>query len=101
MVPEIGDSALVVAYLLLLGLLAVGYRRGEIAGRKLRIYVGMCLTWLAYGLLQVTQDGPVPTGTPLNYGLDAVALLSLVVGIALMYRGWRYGDDAEAAAASR
>ncbi|QLH77986.1 hypothetical protein HZS55_12050 [Halosimplex rubrum] len=90
MVPDIVDYGLVAAYLLLLGLIAVRYRRGELSGRKLRIYVGACLTWLAYGLLQVTQDGPLPTGTALNYGLDALSLLSLVVGLYFMYRGWRY-----------
>jgi len=99
MVPEIVDHALVVAYLLLTGLLAVRYRRGEISDRKLRIYVGMCLTWLAYGLIQVTEDGPIPTGTPLNYGLDALAIAALVAGIYLLYRGWRSdGGDSEAAA---
>ncbi|QPV63387.1 hypothetical protein I7X12_01765 [Halosimplex litoreum] len=90
MVPEMADYALVVAYLLLIGVFAVRYRRGEISGRELPIYLGMCLTWLAYGLLQVTQDGPVPTGTTLNYGLDAFAVVLLVAGIYLLYRGWRH-----------
>lgn len=90
MVPEIVDSALVVAYLLLIGALAVRYRRGEVSDRKLPIYLGMCLTWLAYGLLQVTQDGPIPTGTTLNDGLGAVAIVLLVAGIYLLYRGWRH-----------
>jgi|GEM_PF-1302367 len=99
MVPQIVDYALVVAYLLLMGLLAVRYRRGEIPDRKLRIYVGMCLTWLAYGLLQITQDGPIPTGTTLNYGLDGLAIAALVAGIYLLYRGWRSDrGDSEAAA---
>ncbi|QLH82694.1 hypothetical protein [Halosimplex pelagicum] len=101
MVPEIVDYALVVAYLLLVGVLAVRYRRGEIAGRKLPIYLGMCLTWLAYGLLQVAGDGPVPTGTTLNDGLDALAVVLLVAGIYLLYRGWRHGGDGtESSAAS-
>jgi protein-S-isoprenylcysteine O-methyltransferase Ste14 len=99
MVPEIVDYALVVAYLLLIGVFAVRYRRGAVSERKSRLYVGMCLTWLAYGLLQVTQDGPVPTGTTLNYALDAVALLSLVVGIWLLYRAWRDGDERTESAA--
>ncbi|WP_436930319.1 hypothetical protein [Halosimplex halobium] len=100
MVPEIVDCALVVAYLLLLGLLAVRYRRGEIAGRKLAISVGMCLTWLAYGLLQVSDAASVPDGTALYFGLVGIALLCLVAGIYVTYRGWRRGDDADADAAS-
>ncbi|ELZ22692.1 hypothetical protein C475_16361 [Halosimplex carlsbadense 2-9-1] len=102
MVPEIVDYGLVAAYLLLMGLLAVRYRRGEIADRKLTLYVGMCLTWLAYGLLQVTQDGPIPTGTTLNDGLDALAVVLLVAGIYLLYRGWRSDDgDSETAVPNR
>jgi len=89
MVPEIVDDALVVAYLLLIGVLAVRYRRGEITRRKLPIYLGMCLTWLAYGLLQVTQAGAIPTGTALNDVLDALAVVLLLAGIYLLYRGWR------------
>jgi len=93
MVLGVADSWLVVANVLLVGVLAVQYRRGAIRERKLRLTLASCLTWLAYGLLQVTQDGPIPTGTPLNYGLDAVAVCALVAGIYLLYRGWRYGDD--------
>ncbi|WP_436909839.1 hypothetical protein [Halosimplex marinum] len=100
MVPDVVDYALVVAYLLLLGLLAVRYRRGEIAGRRLTLSTGMCLTWLAYGLIQVSGAAPVVNGTALQYGLGALALLCLVAGVYLSYRGWRSGDGADAAAAS-
>ncbi|MFC7139529.1 hypothetical protein ACFQMA_06715 [Halosimplex aquaticum] len=89
MVPDIVNLALVVAYVLLLGVVAVRYRRGAIDRTRLTMYLGLCLTWLAYGLLQITQEGIVETGTPLNYALDGLALVCLVAGLFLMYRWWR------------
>jgi len=97
MVPDVLGMALVPAYLLLLGLVVFRYRRGKLQPPRLFMYLGMCLTWLAYGLLQVTQEGPIPTGTPLNYALDGLSVVVLLVGLYLFYRWWRErdgGDDA-------
>ena len=88
MVPPVANVAIVVAYLFLLGLTAVRYRRESITRTQLTMYLGLCLTWLSYGLLQVTQDGIVETGTPLNAALDGLALVCLIAGLFLMYR-WR------------
>lgn len=89
MVPDALGVALVPAYLLLLALIAVQYRRGKTSSTRAMLLAGVSLTWLSYGLLQVTQDGLVPTGTVLNYALDGLAVLLLVAGLAAMYRGWR------------
>ncbi|WP_436927450.1 hypothetical protein [Halosimplex amylolyticum] len=98
MVPAVVNLALVVAYALLLGLLAVRYRRGTVGREKFAFLVGVCLTWLSYGLLQITQEGPVPTGTTLNYALDGLAVVCLLAGLSLMYRWWRKRDGTEASA---
>lgn len=92
MVPEIVDFGLLGAYLLLLGLVAVQFYRGAIASHRLSLLLGMCCTWLSYSLLQVTQGGPIATGTPLNYALDGLAVLSLVAGLYGLYRWWRHRD---------
>lgn len=97
MVPDVVNLGFVAAYLFLLVLLAVRYRRGSVSGERLLLALGACLTWLAYGLLQITQDGLIPTGTPLDYALDALAVITLPAGLFLLYRWWatRGGDDAE------
>ena len=79
-------------YILLLSLITVQYVRGRIAFRQLPPLLGMCATWLAYSLLQVTQEGPVATGTPLNHVLDGVAIVLLVGGIYSIYWWWRHHD---------
>ncbi|WP_459192650.1 hypothetical protein [Halosimplex sp. J119] len=101
MVPDIVNIALVVAYALLLGLVTVRYQRGSIDRTQLTMYLGLCLTWLAYGLLQVTQEGIVETGTPLNAALDGLALVCLIAGLVLTYRWWRERDGTEAPTAGR
>ncbi|WP_123538856.1 hypothetical protein [Halosimplex salinum] len=93
MVPPVVNVALVVAYALLLGVVALRYRRGSITRSQLTMSLGVCLTWLSYGLLQVTQEGIVETGTPLNAVLDGLALVCLVAGLFLMYRWWRTRND--------
>ncbi|MFB6141421.1 MAG: hypothetical protein ABEJ26_13420 [Halosimplex sp.] len=93
MIADALSLALGPAYLLLLALVGLRYRRGEIGGGKLRFYVGSSLTWLAYGLVQLTREGPIPTGTTLNDGLGGLSLLCLVAGVYLTYRGWRDGDE--------
>ena len=92
MVLDLLGMALVPAYLLLLGLVALRYRRGTLQPPRLFMYLGMCLTWLSYGLLQVTQEGPVPTGTPLNYVLDGLSVVVLLGGLSLFYRWCRERD---------
>jgi len=93
MVLDLLGMALVPAYLLLLGLVLLRYRRGTLKPPRLFMYPGMCLTWLAYGLLQITQEGPVPTGTPLNYVLDGLSVAVLLAGLSLFYRWWRERDS--------
>ncbi|MGB9956012.1 hypothetical protein ACOZ4B_06435 [Haloferax prahovense] len=90
---DLGGVPLLVAYLLLLTGTAVQYRRGKLSATRAVLLVGMCLTWLSYALLQVTQSGTVPTGTPLNYVLDALAVVVLVVGVAAMVWWWRARDE--------
>ncbi|EMA27097.1 hypothetical protein [Haloarcula japonica] len=90
MVPGVFNLALGSSYLLLLGLIGIQYRRGRIVSRQLPMLLGMCATWLSYSLLQVTQGGPVPTGTPLNYVLDGVAIVLLVAGSGGLYWWWRH-----------
>lgn len=97
MVPDIVNVAIVVAYVLLLGVVTVRYRRGSIDRTRLTMYLGVCLTWLSYGLLQVTQEGIVEPGTLLNAALDGLALVCLVVGLFLVYRWWRTRDTDTAA----
>ncbi|ELZ91117.1 hypothetical protein [Haloferax sulfurifontis] len=90
---DLGGLPLLVAYLLLLAGTAVQYRREKLSGTRAVLLVGMCLTWLSYALLQVTQGGVVPTGTPLNYALDALAVVVLVAGVAAMAWWWRTRDE--------
>lgn len=97
MAPDIVTIGFVVAYVFLLGLVAVRYRRGSITPTQLPLYLGTCFTWLAYGLLQVTQNDIVEMGTPLTAALDGLALVCLVVGLFLMYRWWSERDRAEEA----
>lgn len=101
MVSDILNLAIVVAYVLLLGVVAVRYQRGAIDRTQLAMYLGMCLTWLAYGLLQVTQEGIVETDTSLNAALDGLAIVCLIAGLFLMYRWWRGRDSAESTAAGQ
>ena len=93
MVPDIVDYGLVVAYLLLLAAVAVRYRRGDLGGEKPLGYAAMCLTWLSYGLLQVSRDGRVAAGRPLNYAFDGLAIVLLVAGLGLMVKWWRWRDS--------
>ncbi|WP_053947525.1 hypothetical protein [Halolamina sediminis] len=88
------DYAIVVAYLLILVGIAVQYRRGALPRDRLLVLVGASLTWLSYGVLQLTQDGPISTGTGLNYVVDGAAVLLLIAGLYALYR-WsreRNGD---------
>ncbi|WP_415380980.1 hypothetical protein [Halosimplex sp. TS25] len=89
MVPPVVNLAFVVAYALLLALLAVRYRRGANDRKRLTLLTGVCLTWLSYGLLQISQEGPIPTSTTLNYAFDGIAIVCLFAGLFLMYRWWR------------
>jgi hypothetical protein len=101
MVPPLFDVGLIAAYLLILVGVAVQYRRGKLPPNRVRLLVAMSFTWLAYGLLQLTQDGPLPAGTLLEDALDGLAVVVLVVGLYLLYRWWRLRegeDDAEATA---
>ncbi|WP_424006406.1 hypothetical protein [Haloferax denitrificans] len=90
---DLGGLPLLVAYLLLLAGVGVQYRRGALPAKRAVLLVGMCLTWLSYALLQVTQGGAVPTGTSLNYALDALAVVVLVVGVGAMGWWWRARDE--------
>ena len=92
MVPRIFSLALGSGYLLLFGFVVVQYRRGRIPSPRLAMLLGVCATGLSYSLLQVTQDGPVSTGTPLNYALDGVAIVLLVAGSGGLYWWWRHRD---------
>lgn len=93
------NVAFVAAYLLLLGLFAARYRRGDLDRERFLPLVGMGLTWLAYGLLQLSDEGPIRTGTPANYLVDGLSVACLLAGGYLLYRWWRdeRGSDADAA----
>lgn len=87
------NGGLVVAYLVLLVLLGVQYRRENLDRRRMLLLGSMCLTWLAYGLLQLSQDGLVRTGTPANYLLDGLSFVVLVTGVYGLFRWWRDERD--------
>jgi hypothetical protein len=93
MVPDIIDISLVAGYLLILGLAVIRYRYGELSSQRVLLFIGMSLTWLSYGLGQLTQAGPISTGTPLNYALDGLSVLLLLSGLYAMYRWWRVRDN--------
>lgn len=95
MVPEIVDVGLIVAYLALLAFAVLQYYRGTIPQSRLTMLVGLCFTWLAYGLLQLTDSGPLPTETPLNYALDGFSVVLLVAGLYLLYRWYRNRNGAD------
>ena len=88
------DYALVAAYLLVLGGVAVQYRRGAIPRDRLLVLVGACITWLAYGLLRLTRAGPFPAGSAANTALNALAVVILVAGLYALSRWWRGRDAA-------
>jgi hypothetical protein len=93
MVSNILDISLVVGYLLILGLAAVRYHRGKLSSQRISLFVGMSFTWLSYAVLQLTQGGPISTGTPLNYALDGLSVVLLLSGLYAMYRWWRSRDN--------
>ena len=93
MVPGLFNLAIGGSYLLLLGLVAIQYYRGKIASQRLPMLLGTCSMWLSYFILQITQNGLVPTGTPLNYILDGVAIVLLVAGIYSLYWWWRHRNS--------
>jgi hypothetical protein len=95
MVSEAADIALFGAYLVLLAAVAVQYYRGAIPRQRLTMLVGLCCTWLAYGVLQLTDDGPLPSAGPLNLAFDGLSIVLLVVGLYLLYRWYRgrEGDE--------
>jgi hypothetical protein len=93
MVSDIIDISLVVGYLLILGLAAARYRYGKLSFQRVLLFIGISLTWLSYGVGQLTQAGPISTGTPLNYALDGLSVLLLLSGLYVMYRWWRVRDN--------
>ena len=96
MVSNVVDIGLVVAYLFIIGLAAVRYRHGNLSPQRALLFVGASFLWLSYGLLQLTQDGPIPTGTRLNYALDGISVILLLGGLYTMYRWWRSrGNESE------
>ena len=97
MVSEAADIALFGAYLVLLAAVAVQYYRGAIPRQRLTMLVGLCCTWLAYGLLQLTDGGPLPSAGPLNLAFDGLSIVLLVVGLFLLYRWYRSRESGEKA----
>jgi heme A synthase len=95
MVSEAVDIALLVAYLALLAAVAVQYYRGVIPRQRLTMLVGLCCTWLAYGLLQLTDGGPLPSAGPLNLALNGLSVVLLVVGLYLLYRWYRRRESGD------
>lgn len=71
------------------GILAIQYRRGKSSTQQTLIFGGASFIWLSYGMLKLTEDGPISTGTPLNYVLDGFSVILLLIGFYAVYRGWR------------
>ncbi|UVE50352.1 hypothetical protein KU306_00110 [Haloferax larsenii] len=92
MIPEIVDEWLLVAYATLLVFTLVQYFRDEMAFERTVLLVSMCLTWLSYELLQVS-DGIAANGAPLHYALEGFALVLLAGGLYGLYWYWRHGKD--------
>lgn len=92
MVADAPGVAFVVVALFVLAGLAAGSRRGTVPRDRLLLFAGVCLTWLANGLVQVSQDGPVRAGTPSDSALDALAVVVLTAGVVLLYRWVRDRD---------
>lgn len=90
------ELGLTVAWLLIAGLVAVQYRRGALPRRRVLLLAGTSATWLSYGLLQLTDDGPLATGTPWNDALDGLAAVLLLAGLASLYRWWTTRDGRSA-----
>jgi hypothetical protein len=67
----------------------VFYARGALPLERVVLLVSMCATWLAYSLLQVSQNGLVATGTVLDYVLDGFSVALLVGGLYGLYWWWR------------
>ena len=93
MVANIVDIGVVAAYLFILGVAAVQYRRGKLSSQRILLFIGASFMWLSYGILQLTQSGPIPTGTPLNYILDGFSIVLLLSGLYAMYRWWRSREN--------
>ncbi|MFC7202253.1 hypothetical protein ACFQJC_01895 [Haloferax namakaokahaiae] len=89
MLPVDFDIALLVFYVALLGVIGVQYARGALPLERVVLLVSMCATWLAYSLLQVSQDGLVATGTMLNSVLDGFSVVLLLGGLYGLYWWWR------------
>jgi len=85
--PPAVDAALLAAWLAILGVTAVRYRRGGLSGRRLLLFGGAALAWTAYSVLQVTETSLV--GDPLASAVDGGALVVLLAGLYALYRGWR------------
>jgi hypothetical protein len=93
MVSGLADLGLTGLYALLVVLTAVQYRRGRIARERLPLLLGLSLTWLAYGLMQLPETEYVAVEPPASYAFDGLALGVLLVGLYGLYWGWRYGTD--------
>lgn len=91
MVPDSLDLGLVGLYLLLVVLTAVQYHRGRIARERLPLLLGLSLTWLAYGLLQLPETDYVAVEPPASYAFDGLAIGVLLAGLYGLY--WWYGGD--------
>jgi hypothetical protein len=92
MVPDAVDLGLTGLYALLVVLTAVQYRRGRIARERLPLLFGLCLSWLAYGLMQLPETNLVAIGPPGSYALDGVAIGLLLAGLYGLYWWWRHGE---------
>jgi uncharacterized membrane protein len=85
------DTALLVAWLAILAVVVVRYRRGGLTDRRLLLLGGAGCAWSAYSLLQLTEAGPVTA--PLESVLVGGAVLLLVAGSYALYRGWRLSTE--------
>ena len=93
MVSDSINIGLIVAYLVILGLTTFRYYRRKLSFRRLLLFIGMSFIWLSHLLLQLTQGGPIPTGTPLNHTLDGLSVVILLTGLYAMYRWWHSPDS--------
>lgn len=94
MLPEWVDIALLVVWLVLLVVRAVGYRRRDASEPEIWMAVGFF--WVSYFLLQVTETPPVADVVPM-WLVTTLTSFFLLAGCHVAYRVWKRPDRVESA----